>query len=113
MSFYETRELHKKEALRTHWYACSYNEAKEVIISMANVFGFSIVDINDTYQEILLDGRGSLVVKVCSFGKYEQGIDFNFDNHHIIDFGAGARFITKLYSYIGSKLRFKGVSLHP
>ena len=26
MSFYETHELHRKEALRTHWFQCTYQD---------------------------------------------------------------------------------------
>ena len=28
MSFYETRELHVKEAFRTHWYQGSYEDVR-------------------------------------------------------------------------------------
>ena len=34
MSFYETRELHNKPALRTHYFASSYDDLEKAILDM-------------------------------------------------------------------------------
>ena len=113
MSFYETHELHRKEALRTHWYQCTYDDVKKAIFKIAEELGYGVIDVNDRYQEMLLEGPDSLVVKVTSYTKYEQGVDFNLQTKWFFDFGLGKNVITKWYSHIGKHCKFKGVSLHP
>lgn len=114
MAYIETRETHKKDALRTHWYQGTYAEMKKALEQMAKDFGYEIVDCNDHYQEMLLEGMNSTIsIKVSSFGRYEQGVDFNLDNKFLLDLGRGVRLITKMYEYLGACCKFKGVSLHP
>ena len=113
MSFYETHELHRKEALRTHWYQCSYQDVKKAIFDMAEELGYGVIDVNDTFQEMLLEGPNTLVIKITSFGRYEQGVDFNLTTKWFFDFGLGKNTVTKLYAQIGRHVKFKGVSLHP
>lgn len=113
MSTYETHELHRKEALRTHWYQGSYAQMKEVIFKVADEMGMNVIDVNDTYQEFLLDGDYDLVIKVCSYGRYEQGVDFNLTTRIFFDFGQGKRLVTEWYRRLGTYLKFKGISLHP
>ena len=67
MSFYETHELHRKEVLRTRWYQCTYQDMKKAIFDVAEELGYGVIDVNDTYQEMLLEGPNVLVIKVSSF----------------------------------------------
>lgn len=114
MAIYETHETHRKEALRTRWYQCTYEDMKKVIFQAAEYLRYDVIDVNDRYQEFLLEsGSTSLVIKVSTYYRYEQGVDFNIDTSHFFDFGSGKRKITQFYEFIGTKVRFKGVSLHP
>lgn len=113
MSFYETRELHTKEAFRTHWYQCTYDQMKKALFDVAEDLGYSVVDVNDTFKEILLEGRHLIIVKVTSFNKYEQGIDFNITTKWLLDLGRGKTLVNRLYAGIAEYVKFKGVSLHP
>lgn len=113
MSFYETHELHRKEALRTRWYQCTYQEMKKAIFDIAEELGYGVTDVNDTYQEILLEGPNVLVIKVSSFSRYEQGVDFNLSTKWFFDFGLGKNTIIRLYDQLAKHVKFKGVSLHP
>lgn len=113
MAFYETHELHRKEELRTRWFNGSYEDMKKAIFAAADYLGYAVYDCNDTYQEFLLEGPASLVIKVCSYGRYEHGVDFNINTRGFIDFGKGKRMITQFYDALGKHVRFKGVSLHP
>lgn len=113
MANYETHELHNKEALRTHWYQGTYQDVKTGVLKVAQEMGYDIVDINDRFQEMLLEGPHVLVVKITSFNRYEQGVDFNITTKMFFDFGQGRRVITKWYDALGQHCKFKGVSLHP
>ena len=113
MSFYETRELHSKEAFRTHWYQANYEDTKKAIFQMAEDLGYSVIDVNDTYREMLLEGPHDVIVKITSYGRYEQGIDFCISTKWWFDLGRGKKVVTRLYEQLGSYIKFKGVSLHP
>lgn len=112
MSFFETRELHSKEGLRTNWYQCTYEEVKKAIIKVAEELGYEVLDINDTFREMLLEGDHTIIVKVSSYGRFEQGIDFAVTTKWLFDFGRSEKLVGKLYSHIGKYVKFKGVSLH-
>ena len=113
MANYETHELHSKEALRTRWYQGTYQDVKTGILKVAQEFGYDILDVNDRFQEMLLEGSVVLVVKITSFNRYEQGVDFNVTTRSFFDFGKGKRVITSWYDALGKYCKFKGISLHP
>ena len=113
MVFYETRELHKKVALRTRWYQGKYSEIKDAILKVASEMGYEVIDINDTYQEMLLEGTNTISIKISSYGRYEHGVDFSLSSNLPFDFGMGKRVIVKWYDNLGKYCKFKGVSLHP
>lgn len=113
MSFFETRELHSKEELRTHWYQGRYEEIKEAIFKMADELGYGVIDVNDTFREMLLEGEHVVVVKISSFNRYEHGIDFNISTKWLLDLGRSKRLVSRLYNTISRYAKFKGVSLHP
>ena len=113
MSYYGTRELHRKPEFRTRWYQGTYDDVKKAIFQMANDLGYGVVDVNDTFREMLLEGRHVVIVKVTSYNKYEQGIDFNISTKWLLDLGRGKVIVDRLYSQIAKYVKFKGVSLHP
>ena len=113
MSFYETRELHPKEAFRTHWYQASYDETKKAVFKAAEELGYGVIDVNDTFHEMLLEGPYAIVVKITSYGRFEQGIDFAVSTKWLLDFGRSKKLVGSLYSHIAKYVKFKGVSLHP
>ena len=113
MSFYETRELHGKEAFRTRWYQASYDEVKKAIFKMAEDLGYGIIDVNDTFHEMLLEGKHVVIVKITSYNRYEQGVDFNISTKWLLDLGRGKTLVSRLYNQIAKYVKFKGISLHP
>lgn len=113
MSFFETRELHSKEALRTHWYQGRYEEIKQAIFKMAEDLGYGVIDVNDTFHEMLLEGPHVVIVKITSYNRYEHGIDFNISTNWLLDLGRSKKLVTRIYNQISKYAKFKGVSLHP
>ena len=113
MSFFETRETHSKEAYRTRWYQASYDEVKKAIFSAAEELGYGVIDVNDTFKEMLLEGPHVVVVKISSYGRYEHGVDFTVSTRWLLDLGRGKGVLDRLYNHIGKHVKCKGVSLHP
>ena len=113
MSFYETRELHNKPALRTHYFSSSYDDLEKAIIKVGEEFGYQLTDYQKERKEFCFDGSGSLVVTVTSFGYSEHAVDLNIDTNIFFDFGAGRRKIANFYNRLAQIVTYKGVSLHP
>lgn len=111
--FYETRELHRKLDFRTRWYQATYEQVKKAIFAAVEEMGYCVIDVNDTFKEMLIEGRHVLVVKITSYTKYEQGVDFNISTKWLLDLGRGKKLINALYEHIGRHANLKGVSLHP
>ena len=113
MAYYETKETHKKEDLRTRYYVGTYEGVRDSIISVAREMNYVVTNIDDVRHEILLDGNASIVCTVTSFGRYEQGVDLNVMTAYAYDLGSGRRLIVRFYKALGLKVKLKGVSLHP
>ena len=111
MSFYETRETHRKEALRTHYYIATYDQMFDICLKVAEERNYRILDKNYERKEIFIEGDCSIVITITSFGR-EQGVDLNCDTYSFFDFGKGKRRITEFYNAIGQKASFKGTGLH-
>ena len=50
MSYYGTRELHRKVEFRTRWYQGTYENVKQAIFKMADELGYGVIDVNDTFR---------------------------------------------------------------
>ena len=62
---------------------------------------------------MLLEGPHTVIVKITSYNKYEQGVDFNITTKWLLDLGRGKKVVDRLYNHIAKHVKFKGVSLHP
>ena len=113
MSFLETREMHSKEALRTRWFQGTYDEIKKAIFETAEDLGYGVVEVNDTFKEMLLEGPHVVVIKISSYGRYEHGVDLTISTKWLLDLGRGKNVVTRFYNQLGKHAKFKGVSLHP
>ena len=111
MSYYETRENHRKEELRTRYFISTMENMIDVITATAEYLGYRVLNKNMTYHEIFIEGDCSMVITVTSFGR-EQGVDINCDTYRFIDFGKGKRRIREFYIELGKRVALKGVGLH-
>lgn len=113
MAVTATKENHAKEALRTHYYTCNYQKAKEAIIQLAQVMGYQVQHMNDQFNEVLLvKGAVTVLVEITMITQRETGIDFNIETSSFFDFGKGQKEIARFYQYLDKTLPFKGISLH-
>jgi len=111
MSFYETREMHKKEYLRTRYFIANYDQMFNLVLKIAKERGYHILDQNYERKEIFIEGDCSMVITITSFGR-EQGVDINCDTYSFFDFGKGKRRIKEFYEAIGREVQYKGSGLH-
>ena len=90
-----------------------FKETKIEIATIINVIVIHVIDANDTFREILLEGAHVIIVKITSYNRYEQGVDFNISTNWLFDLGRGRRLVSGLYEEIAKYVKFKGISLHP
>ena len=112
MSFYETREMHKKEYLRTRYFVGRYDEVRDAILKAAKDLNYDVLSEDEGRKEIFIENDCSIVITITSFGR-EHGVDLNCDTYSFFDFGKGKRRIIEFYNQIGRYVNLKGVSLHP
>lgn len=109
---FETHDDHFYNSLRTHYYRARLDEAFEAIRKLVNEEKGSIMDENETYQEILFETSGySCIVKITSTTPVEHAIDFKVTTYNLIGFGKGKKVIERLYESLDKKLQFKGIGL--
>ncbi len=113
MAIYETHDAHKVDVLRTRWYSNNYNQCKDAVISVAKQLGYEVVNVDDNYCEMLLEGaKYSIITKITSITPRETGVDFHVTSRSMLDFGAGKKHITLWYDSLSKHVQYKGTSLH-
>lgn len=110
----ETKELESVDLLRTHYYRASYVEIKAVYLKIVNEMGYSVVSVNDDYNEIFAESsRMGITAKIIEQNPKETSIDFYITADYL--FGSKRRaynFIGIVLSEIQKKYQLKGISLH-
>lgn len=109
---FETHDENFYDTLRTHYYRGRIDEVFSAIKEIVNSEKGSIIDENETYQEILFETSGySCIVKITSTTPVEHAIDFKVITYNLIGFGKGKKVIENLYRLLDQKLQFKGIGL--
>ena len=109
--YYETREKHPKEYLKTRYYIATFDEIVRVIRKVCETLNYRILNEDLTRREIFVEGDCSIVITISPFGR-EQGIDLNVDTYTFFDFGKGKRRIKEFYAEVAKHVSYKGVGLH-
>ena len=109
---FETSDDHYLPELRTRYYRCRNEAAKEQFLNIAKEENAKIKDINDVHGEIFFETPGySCIATVISPTLTETAVDFKVTTNKILPFGAGRKIIMRFYEALDKKLPFKGVGL--
>lgn len=107
---YETLDVCKDRRLLTHYYANTYEDTKNYFIDVIKLYGFHIVNINDDYQEILVEmPHGEFVVTLFSHSYNETSVDFKATTTYFIPFGRGVKYIEGFYKELDIRLNLKRI----
>lgn len=111
----ETKELEGLEVLRTHYYKANYEQIKGAFLEFIEARGFTVVSVNDDYNEIFTETlRMSVTAKIIEQTPKETSIDFYVTADYLLFSKKRAySMIEEILAYIGKKYEFKGLSLHP
>ncbi len=114
MAVIETSENSTKLPLQTHYYKASYEQIKNVYLSVIEELNHNIVSVNDDYTEIYSEvPHMTVIAKIIMQDPLETSIDFEIHSEYLVGSTRKAmKFIDTVLKKIEEKYPFKGVSLH-
>jgi len=110
---FETEENHYLPELRTRYYRCNLDAAKNAISELIKNEKAVLKDVVDTYNEYFIQGQNyTCIITLTSTRVSETAIDIKITTYKVIPRGLGKKIIERMYKFFDSKLPFKGVSLY-
>ena len=110
---FETGENHYLPSLRTRYYRCRNDEAKEAVMRVIKEEKGQVKAVLDEHHEIFFHApQYTSTFTVISPRMSETAIDIKITTYKLIPRGLGKKIIERLYKNLDSKLTFKGVSLY-
>ncbi|NLD26182.1 MAG: hypothetical protein GX661_02350 [Acholeplasmataceae bacterium] len=110
---FETSETHYLPELRTRYYRCRNDVAKEEVLKMISEEQGKVKAILDEHHEIFFQTPTyTSTITIISTHVTETAIEIKITTNRFLPFGVGRKIIMRLYDYLDKKLPFKGVSLY-
>ena len=111
---FRSREMHKKEALRTHYYRNNFDAVAEAFKKIAEEENMEIQNIDKKWGEILIIADGYEVIAIVNqITPIETSVDFKINYFVTFGFNRPDKKAIHLYQRLDGLLNFKGVMLHP
>ncbi|MCK9536217.1 MAG: hypothetical protein M0R05_01290 [Bacilli bacterium] len=110
---FETGESHYLPSLRTRYYRCRNEEAKEAVMKVIKEEKGQVKAVLDEHHEVFFHApQYTSTITLISPRMSETAIDIKITTYKLIPRGLGKKIIERLYKNLDSKLPFKGVSLY-
>lgn len=111
MAVAETNENHKDENLITRYYRNDYVQCRQMIETICKNSDFDLININDDFQEILIETPGFVVnIKIICVTPLETAIDFIITSESF--FKRPSSHVIQWYEALDKSLQFIGKGLH-
>lgn len=106
----ETKDLHPNAVFRTHYFKNEYNEVKEVVLQYAKQANMNVVNVDDNYGEILVEGgKFDLIISIKRVTVLEHAVDFKVTMKTLLGLNRPAKIVSAYYAYLDKQLRVSGV----
>ena len=114
MAVIETKEVHEKELLKTHYYKASYEQIKQIYLEILKSLKHNIISVNDDFGEISWEVRHlTCRAKIIMQTPNKTSIDFYINSEYLFMSSAKAyKFIKEVLQRIQNKYELKGLGLH-
>ena len=110
----ETREVHKNENLRTHYYKNNFKDVRKAVEKMVNEEDLQLYDVNERFGDILVCGDGfEIIFSVIQINPIETSVDLKINYFVTIGWNRPLKKAIHVFEYLDSHLNFKGQMLHP
>lgn len=111
---FETTELnsddHKNQEVATHYYACTYDNAKAAVSTIAKNLGLNLKCSDDHYHEMLLENnKVSVIVTYNIISFYEISIDMKVKGNYLVGFNRPKKLVKTLYQELNRKISLKRI----
>ncbi len=110
---FETGEEHYLPSLKTRYYRCRLEDAKNTILRLIESEKGVVKAMIDEHHEIFyVTPNYSATITYINTRIGETAIDIKITTYKLIPWLAGKKAIEKMYRYFDANLPFKGVSLY-
>jgi hypothetical protein len=110
---FETSDTHYLPELRTRYYRCRYEAAKEAVLKLIQAEKGKVLAILDEHHEIFFQTPSyTSTITMINTHITETAIEIKMTTNSIFPRGLGRKIIMRLYDYLDKKLPFKGVGLY-
>lgn len=110
---FETGENHYLPSLRTRYYRCRNEEAKEAVMQVIKEEKGEVKAVIEQHNEIFFHApQYTSTITVISPRYSETAIDIKITTYKLLPLGSGKKIIERLYKRFDEILPFKGVSLY-
>lgn len=107
---FETTDQTSDDRLKTRIYDNTYLEVRNAIISLSKNLNLDVEHVDDTFQELLVQGKKyELIITCFSNSYYETTVDVKITTKYLISAGRGINDIDNFYKELNRKLRYKGL----
>jgi hypothetical protein len=109
----ETKDNHKNQALKSHYYKNEYRECKEAVLNYVNTKKYKVKNINDNFGEILIEtSRFSAIITIRGVSMLETAIDLKVTVYSLIGAFKPHKQVKAFYDVLDKNLRYLGTGLH-
>ncbi|ERJ11499.1 hypothetical protein [Haloplasma contractile] len=110
----ETKERHKVDELKTHYYKTNYQHSKDAVIKYINEHKMNVKHVDDNYGEIFVQERSyHMVISIRQINPIETAIDIKVNTYRLVGAYKARKLILQMYKELDATIPFKGVALHP
>lgn len=107
---FETTDQTSDDRLKTRLYDNTYLEVRNAIISLSNSLKLKVSHVDDTFQELLIQGnKYELIITCFSNSYYETSVDIKITTKYLLPAGRGIKHLNDFYNQLNRKLRYKGL----
>lgn len=107
---FETSENASSDDLTTHYYSNDYEKVKNTIIDISKGLRYKVININDTFQEILIKmPKGELIITLFNPSYSVTSVDCKVSTSYLLPFNRGAKVIKTYYEALNKQLTLKKI----
>lgn len=109
----ETREMHKKDELRTHYYRNTFEQVVKAFEKICSEEDIQLQQVNKQFGDLYMCAFDfEVFATVLQITPAETSVDMKINFFSLMGFKKPERKIIHLYQRLDHSLNFKGKSLH-
>lgn len=109
----ETREVHKREDLRTRYYRNNFTQVEKALRGICDADGMQMQQVNKRYGDIYMIADGyEIFATVLQITPIETAVDLKVNYFATLGLNRPEKKVKHIYAELDKALSFKGTMLH-